>query len=241
MAALIRYASVLERRDLDAVPLGQELEIARRYLGLESLRLSERMEVGWEIDPGLETVAVPPFSLQVLLENAIKHGIAPKEEGGRIRIRIREEGGGLAIEVEDDGIGIPSDRIGEVVEPFIQVHHIMPRRRHQQQPCNRALAPIVGNAAGCCQHIPHFQQVMGGAGGEHRAAEAALGQQRQAAGVVQVGMGQHHRVDGLGVELNRAGPLGRGLVDPLVDDQLVGNTADDHSLAISVVEDDRRR
>jgi signal transduction histidine kinase len=111
VAALIRYASVLERRDLDAVPLGQELEIARRYLGLESLRLSDRMEVGWEIDPGLETVAVPPFSLQVLLENAIKHGIAPKEEGGRIWIRIREKEGGLAIEVEDDGVGASPDAV----------------------------------------------------------------------------------------------------------------------------------
>jgi hypothetical protein len=105
VAALIRYASVLERRDLDAVPLGQELEIARRYLELEALRLSDRMNVAWEIDPELETVAIPPFSLQVLLENAIKHGIAPKEEGGRIRICIREEEGVLAMEVEDDGMG----------------------------------------------------------------------------------------------------------------------------------------
>jgi signal transduction histidine kinase len=111
VAALIRYASVLERRDLDAVPLGQELEIARRYLGLESLRLSERMRVSWEIDPGLETVAVPPFSLQVLLENAIKHGIAPKEDGGRIRIRIREEEGVLVVEVEDDGMGASPDAV----------------------------------------------------------------------------------------------------------------------------------
>ena len=111
VAALIRYAAVLERRDLDSVPLGQELEIARRYLGLESLRLSERMNVAWEIDPDLETVAVPPFSLQTLLENAIKHGIAPKEEGGRIRIRIREEEGVLAIEVEDDGLGAAPETV----------------------------------------------------------------------------------------------------------------------------------
>ena len=111
VAALIRYASVLERRDLDAVPLGQELEIARRYLGLESLRLSERMRVSWEIDSGLETVSVPPFSVQVLLENAIKHGIAPKEEGGRIRIRIREEEDVLVVEVEDDGTGASPDAV----------------------------------------------------------------------------------------------------------------------------------
>jgi signal transduction histidine kinase len=111
VAALIRYASILERRDLDAVPLGQELEIARRYLGLEELRLSDRFTMSWDIEPELETVAVPPFSLQTLLENAIKHGIAPKEEGGRIEARIHAEEGVLVIEVEDDGLGAPPDTV----------------------------------------------------------------------------------------------------------------------------------
>lgn len=105
VAALIRYASNLDRRNVDAVPLGQELEIAKRYMGLESLRLSHRMRIDWEIDEELEAVPVPPFSLQILLENAIKHGIAPKEEGGSIRVRIKREREDLVISVEDDGLG----------------------------------------------------------------------------------------------------------------------------------------
>ena len=105
VASLIRYASVLERRDQDVVPLGEELEIARRYIGLEALRLSDRLRVEWKIDPELERIAVPPFSLQTLLENAIKHGISPKPAGGYITVRILKEANHLAISVEDDGMG----------------------------------------------------------------------------------------------------------------------------------------
>jgi len=105
VASLIRYASVLERRNQDVVPLGEELEIARRYIGLESLRLSDRLRVEWDIDSEMEQVAVPPFSLQTLLENAIKHGIAPKEEGGSIRVQVRRDSDVLAIAVDDDGLG----------------------------------------------------------------------------------------------------------------------------------------
>ena len=105
VAALIRYASILDREDQDTVPLGQEVEVAKRYLGLEALRLSDRLQVRWEIDSGLERVAVPPFSLQTLLDNAIKHGLSPKPEGGSITIRIRRDSGSLTVSVEDDGLG----------------------------------------------------------------------------------------------------------------------------------------
>ena len=111
VAALIRYASVLDRKDQDVVPLGQELEIARRYVALESLRLSHRLQIDWEVDPELETVPVPPFSLQTLLENAIKHGIAPKEEGGRIQVRVRGGQGHLSISVYDDGMGAAPETV----------------------------------------------------------------------------------------------------------------------------------
>lgn len=105
VASLIRYASVLERRDQDVVSLGEELEIARRYIGLESLRLSDRLKVEWTVDPELEGLAVPPFCLQTLLENAIKHGISPKPSGGSILVLVREDSGKLSISVKDDGMG----------------------------------------------------------------------------------------------------------------------------------------
>jgi hypothetical protein len=111
VAALIRYASALDRRDQDAVTLGQELEVARRYAALESLRLADRMEIDWEVDPETETVPVPPFSLQTLLENAIKHGISPKEDGGHIQVRVRGGSEHLSISVEDDGMGASPERV----------------------------------------------------------------------------------------------------------------------------------
>jgi hypothetical protein len=111
VASLIRYASVLERRDQDVVPLSEEVEIARRYIGLETLRLADRLKVVWEIDPDLEQMAIPPFSLQTLLENAIKHGISPKEAGGTIRVRVRGGLDRLSIAVEDDGMGADPEEV----------------------------------------------------------------------------------------------------------------------------------
>jgi anti-sigma regulatory factor (Ser/Thr protein kinase) len=105
VASLIRYASTLERRGQDTVALGQELEMARRYLALEALRLEERLGVAWEVDPELEGMAVPAFALQTLLENAIKHGLSPKPEGGRIRVAARRGEGRMILRVEDDGMG----------------------------------------------------------------------------------------------------------------------------------------
>jgi len=105
VASLIRYASTLERRGQDTVPLGQELGMARRYLALEALRLEDRLRVTWEVDPELEGTAVPAFALQTLLENAIKHGLSPKTEGGRIRVAARRGEGRMILRVEDDGRG----------------------------------------------------------------------------------------------------------------------------------------
>lgn len=111
VASLIRYASSLERREQDTVALGQELEMARRYLALEALRLEERLRVAWEVDPELEGMAVPAFALQTLLENAIKHGLSPKQEGGRIRVATRRGEGRMILKVEDDGVGADSRQV----------------------------------------------------------------------------------------------------------------------------------
>jgi hypothetical protein len=111
VASLIRYASVLERRDQDVVPLGEELEIARRYIGLESLRLSDRLRMKWAVDDGLDGVGVPPFCLQTLLENAIKHGISPKEEGGTIHVGIQRDSDHLGISIADDGVGAEPENV----------------------------------------------------------------------------------------------------------------------------------
>ncbi len=113
VGALIRYASRLEKCDRDTVPLPKEIEIAERYLALESLRLATRLAVSWEISADPELYYVPSFSLQSLLENAIKHGLFPKPEGGKVRIGIGVEDGHLAMSVLDNGLGADP---GDVVD-----------------------------------------------------------------------------------------------------------------------------
>lgn len=113
VAALIRYASTLQRQEIDQVSLGKEVAFAERYLALEKLRLADRLEVVREIDDGLDDVLVPAFSLQTLLENSIRHGISPKPEGGRVRIRATARDGALDMVVEDDGLGADPARVGD--------------------------------------------------------------------------------------------------------------------------------
>lgn len=105
VATLIRYASIIQRRDLDAVPLAKELEIARRYVDLEQLRLQHRLDVDWAVDVDPDSVAIPAFALQTLVENAIKHGIEPVPEGGRVEISVTMESDQVEVRVRDDGLG----------------------------------------------------------------------------------------------------------------------------------------
>lgn len=74
------------------VPLQQELDLCRRYLALEQLRLGERLRVEWRLDPELAQQAIPPLTLQPLVENAIYHGIQPRPEGGRVLIESQRSG-----------------------------------------------------------------------------------------------------------------------------------------------------
>ncbi len=87
--------------------LGAELEFNRRYLELEQMRLGERLS--FEMDAQPETLAVPfpALLLQPLVENAVRHGIAPHSRKGRVWVRSRARNGMLDIEVGDDGPGKP--------------------------------------------------------------------------------------------------------------------------------------
>ncbi|HET6329299.1 MAG TPA: histidine kinase [Holophagaceae bacterium] len=95
---------VLLRQSLRAwSSLAEERDIAERYLRMESLRLGARLRIGWEWDAGLETTPVPCLLLQPLIENALKHGIAPDPEGGELALRLAREGTGLRLEVANTG------------------------------------------------------------------------------------------------------------------------------------------
>jgi two-component system sensor histidine kinase AlgZ len=71
------------------VTLASEIDLAQRYIAIESLRFGERLDVRWELDPAANAARLPPLALQPLLENAVRHGIEPAEDGGSIRVRTR--------------------------------------------------------------------------------------------------------------------------------------------------------
>jgi sensor histidine kinase YesM len=88
------------------IPLREEVRIVERFLEVWRLRLGDRLVLAVRLSPGTETVLVPRFILQPLIENAVLHGILPGEQSGRITIASRLTQGELEVEIEDDGIGI---------------------------------------------------------------------------------------------------------------------------------------
>jgi len=104
MAALLRFSLESHRGGL--VPLEQELKIVRDYLEIEKVRLGRRLEFCVDVDQGLsETAAVPPLSIQTLVENSIKYAVAPKREGGEVRVGAERNDGHMRIDVADTGAG----------------------------------------------------------------------------------------------------------------------------------------
>jgi two-component sensor histidine kinase len=98
--------STLENADRQEVPLKQELDFIQPYVEIEKARLGPRLTVEMEVDPAAMDARVPNLILQPLVENAIRHGIAPRPEPGRIAIRARRERNVLHLVVHDDGPGL---------------------------------------------------------------------------------------------------------------------------------------
>jgi signal transduction histidine kinase len=107
LAEAFRYT--LRASERERVRLGDELEFVRTVLAIEHTRFGDRLRVVEEIAPDTEAIEVPSLLLQPLVENAIRHGIASRPEGGTVRIAARREGDRLIVTVEDDGPGMRDD------------------------------------------------------------------------------------------------------------------------------------
>jgi sensor histidine kinase YesM len=106
---LMRYVLNAGRDATANVSLEDEIGFVRNYLSVERLRLGDRLRVAEDIDPEALEFAVPPLLLQPLVENAVRHGVAPRRDGGTIRLMARAEDAVLVIEVSDDGNGAQPD------------------------------------------------------------------------------------------------------------------------------------
>lgn len=101
-----------------AVPLSKEKQIVDDYYSLYHARFGERLRLRWHIDPEIDLTEtlIPSFLIQPLVENAIQHGLAPKEEGGCVEIDVRIVDGLLQITVSDDGLGMTAEELARLHE-----------------------------------------------------------------------------------------------------------------------------
>ncbi|MEO1517157.1 MAG: histidine kinase [Bacteroidota bacterium] len=104
LSDMFRY--VLRSSKEEVVPIKDELEFIRQYLAIEKARFESRLRYQLDVDPELENIAIPPMILQPIVENAVKHGIAPKIEGGHIEVIIQREGPEVQFIVSDTGKGL---------------------------------------------------------------------------------------------------------------------------------------
>ena len=92
--------------------LEEELHIVKAYLDVERLRLGEKLRVEIDVEEGALEAPIPILSIEPLVENAVKHGIAPKPEGGLVRVKVAfDSRGNLLVTVRDTGGGFPSVRL----------------------------------------------------------------------------------------------------------------------------------
>lgn len=103
LAELLRAS--LRTGERDTIPLDEELALVERYLAIEQIRFGDRLRVRVEIEPSCRPVVVPPLILQPLVENAVRHGIGQRLEGGEVSLRARCDDGRAILEVAN-----PCDR-----------------------------------------------------------------------------------------------------------------------------------
>ena len=90
--------------------LGQELSVIRPYLDIQKMRMEDRLQIQWDIPEGLHSAEMPTMMMLSLVENAFKHGLEPKAEGGTLVLRVEVSHGKLVVTVKDSGVGyFPAD------------------------------------------------------------------------------------------------------------------------------------
>jgi len=137
--------------DRERVPLRRELELLESYIEIMRARFRGRLTFELNVEPTTLDALVPRFVLQPLVENAIKHGVEPREEGGRVTVTARRDGDSLDLEVRDNGDGLAGAiREGTGVRNTRErLHHLYGAGRQQF-----ALAPAPGGGTVASVVIP---------------------------------------------------------------------------------------
>jgi two-component system LytT family sensor kinase len=120
----------LLRKHETFVPLREELQFIDDYLDIEVARFGEdNLDITKKIEDSALEAFVPSMLLQPIVENCLKHGLAPKVGGGKIQLRAVQSGGRLQIEIEDNGVGISEERMPHVYVEGIGLSNVRERLR----------------------------------------------------------------------------------------------------------------
>jgi sensor histidine kinase YesM len=97
--------------------LGQELAVIRPYLDIQKMRMEDRLQILWDIPEGLNSAEMPHMMVLSLVENAFKHGLEPKAEGGTLTLRAEVSHGQLEVTIRDTGVGYyPEESTGATTQ-----------------------------------------------------------------------------------------------------------------------------
>jgi two-component sensor histidine kinase len=99
---------VVEDSNRQEVPLGEEMEFVQKYLDIQKVRFADRLQLSVDVPSELFAAQVPSLILQPMVENAVKHGIAKRVQGGAIRIAASRSHGRLILRIYNDGPALPA-------------------------------------------------------------------------------------------------------------------------------------
>jgi two-component system, LytTR family, sensor kinase len=131
LAKVFRHVLAQSARPLTSVR--EEIEFVRTYLHIEEARFSDRLHVEIEVSPEVAADQIPALIVQPIVENALKHGLAPKPGPGRLWISVRAQGSQICLQVEDDGMGPGSRALPKSTLPKSNGSHrgtASPGRKH---------------------------------------------------------------------------------------------------------------
>jgi sensor histidine kinase YesM len=109
LSDVFRYALDTHRENM--VKLSKEIEFIENYVRIQQVRFGDRLKFERDIDATCLNTKVPPMILQPLVENSVKYGIGPKQEGGTIFLTVRRSGSIIFFEVKDDGLGSKAKKV----------------------------------------------------------------------------------------------------------------------------------
>jgi len=114
-------ANVDNLTNLEGIPFSSEVQHIQSYVEIEKVRFGDRLNVEYDIQES--EFLVPPLAIQPLVENAIKHGVCKRPEGGTVWLRSFKEGDNYIIEVQDNGVGISQERLDVIFGEAQEEHH----------------------------------------------------------------------------------------------------------------------